>query len=109
MKALSHVAGATNCAVAVVHHSKKPAANDRGGPSSSDMRGASSILNASRHGRMVITMSAADADKLGGDKEERIFLLYRVRKDELLASRPQFQVVQAVERHASQRNRRRRW
>jgi hypothetical protein len=66
MKALSHVAGATNCAVAVVHHSKKPAANDRGGPSSSDMRGASSILNASRHGRMVITMSAADADKLGG-------------------------------------------
>jgi hypothetical protein len=76
MKALSHVAGATNCAVAVVHHSKKPAANDRGGPSSSDMRGASSIVNASRHGRMVITMSAADADKMGVDKEKRAYYFY---------------------------------
>jgi hypothetical protein len=76
MKALANVAGQTNAAIAVVHHSKKPSANDRSGPSSSDMRGASSIVNASRHGRLVIVMSASDADKFGVPAEQRFYYFH---------------------------------
>jgi hypothetical protein len=71
MKALAAVAVATKSSIELVHHSKKPPANDRGEPSSSDMRGASSITNSSRHGRLVLTMSAADANKMGVEKDKR--------------------------------------
>ena len=73
MNALAGVFGETEAACALVHHAKKPAANDRGGPSAADIRGASAIVNSSRHGRLVNTMSAADADKLAVPEEERYF------------------------------------
>jgi hypothetical protein len=71
MKALATVFAETAVACALVHHAKKPSANDRGGPSAGDIRGASAIVNSARHGRLVNTMSAADADKLGVPDEER--------------------------------------
>jgi hypothetical protein len=73
MQTLTGVVAATDIAMAIVHHAKKPAANDRGGPSAGDIRGASAIVNSARHGRLVNTMSASDADKLGVPEEERYF------------------------------------
>jgi RecA-family ATPase len=44
MQALTGVVAATNVALSLVHHAKKPAANDRGGPSAADIRGASAPI-----------------------------------------------------------------
>ena len=73
MSALVSVATETKVAVALVHHAKKPSANDRGGPSAGDIRGAGAIVNSARHGRLVNTMSAVEADKLGVPEDERFF------------------------------------
>lgn len=73
MKALVSVFLETKTAGALVHHAKKPSANDRSGPSAADIRGASAIVNSSRHGRLVNTMTAADAEKLGVPDGERHF------------------------------------
>jgi hypothetical protein len=62
MNALAVVVADTGAACALVHHAKQPAADDRGGPSAADIRGASAIVNSVRHGRLVNTMSVADAD-----------------------------------------------
>ncbi|MGZ6673838.1 MAG: AAA family ATPase, partial [Solirubrobacteraceae bacterium] len=71
MGALKDLAQETQVAIALVHHAKKPNANDRGGPSAADIRGAGAIVNSARYGRTVNTMSAVDADKLGVDEEAR--------------------------------------
>ncbi len=73
MNAVVSIAQETNAAVAIVHHAKKPSANDRGGPSAGDIRGAGAIVNSARHGRLVNTMTAAEAEKLDVDEGERFF------------------------------------
>lgn len=73
MSAIVSIAQDTNVAFAIVHHAKKPSANDRGGPSAGDIRGAGAIVNSARHGRLVNSMTSAEADKLGVDEQERLF------------------------------------
>lgn len=73
MSALISVFSETQAACALVHHAKKPSAQDRGGPTAGDIRGAGAIVNSARHGRLVNTMSAAEADRHGVDEAERFF------------------------------------
>lgn len=71
MKALAGAVNETNVACAIVHHAKKPNADSRAAPSAGDIRGAGAIVNSARSGRVVNTMTQAQADKLGIDERDR--------------------------------------
>lgn len=73
MRILSGVAEETDCAVELAHHFRKANGQE---PSADDVRGASSIIGACRSVRLLVQMSAEEAEAFGLEKEERKKYVY---------------------------------
>jgi hypothetical protein len=72
VKAFSRVAQLAECAVMLVHHSRKRAGGETIDPGDADMaRGASSLVAAVRVAHALSTMSKKDAEALGVEAERR--------------------------------------
>jgi hypothetical protein len=67
-KAWARVAEEAQCAIGIVHHTRKPNGQ---AITVDDARGASALLAAARHGRTLEVMSAADADQWGIERDLR--------------------------------------
>ena len=67
-KSFAHIADAANCAIMIVHHSKKTGGNDA---TVDDSRGASALLAAARTARVLNTMTKTEAEQLGVDETQR--------------------------------------
>ncbi len=67
-KALAHIADAADCAIMIVHHSKKTGGNEA---TVDDSRGASALLAATRTARTLNTMNKTEAELLGVDMADR--------------------------------------
>lgn len=67
-KALAHIADAADCAIMIVHHSKKTGGNEA---TVDDSRGASALLAATRTARVLNTMQKTEAELLGVDVVDR--------------------------------------
>jgi hypothetical protein len=76
IKRLARIAENTNCAVEILHHTRKAPPNDSSEPSIDDARGASSFGGAVRVGRVLRRMTREEAEKAGVDKHERYFRAY---------------------------------
>jgi hypothetical protein len=73
IKRLARIAENTNCAVELLHHTRKGSLNDSGEPSIDDARGASSFGGAVRVGRVLRRMTKQDAGKAEVDNHEQFF------------------------------------
>jgi AAA domain len=73
IKRLARIAENTNCAVELLHHTRKGPPNDNGEPSIDDARGASSFGGAVRVGRVLRRMIKKEAEKAGVDNHEQYF------------------------------------
>jgi hypothetical protein len=73
IKRLARIAENTNCAVEILHHTRKAPPNDSSEPSIDDARGASSFGGAVRVGRVLRRMTSDEAGKAGVDNHERFF------------------------------------
>jgi hypothetical protein len=69
VNALKRVAQETNCAVMIVHHSRKVA--NGGEKTVDDARGATALIAAARSARVINTMTSAEARTAGIDERER--------------------------------------
>jgi AAA domain len=76
IKRLARIAENTNCAVELLHHTRKGPANDSAEPSIDDARGASSFGGAVRVGRVLRRMTKKEAEKAGVDNPEQYFRAY---------------------------------
>jgi RecA-family ATPase len=65
------VAQEGNCAVSLVHHTRKPPAGSNSGQDANDARGASALVAAARSVRVAATMTDADAKTYGIPNESR--------------------------------------
>ena len=70
IREFARIANVTDCAVEIVHHTRKPAPGQEE-LSVMDSRGAVAIINAVRSARVLNTMSKAEADKAGVDEVDR--------------------------------------
>jgi hypothetical protein len=68
VKTFARIATETNCAVMLVHHSRKTNGNEQ---TVEDGRGASALLAAVRSGRSINTMTKTEAENAGIDAKER--------------------------------------
>jgi len=68
VKTFARIAAETNCAVMLVHHSRKTNGNEQ---TVEDGRGASALLAAVRSGRSINTMTKTEAESAGIDAIER--------------------------------------
>jgi hypothetical protein len=75
VKALAGIAQETNCAMMLVHHTRKPNGNEG---SVDDARGASALINAARYARVLNPMTADEASRLGVAPEKRGFIFRSV-------------------------------
>lgn len=73
IKRLASIAENCDCAVELLHHTRKGPPNDSGEPSMDDARGASSFGGAIRVGRVLRRMTREEAEKAGVDHHERFF------------------------------------
>jgi RecA/RadA recombinase len=73
IKRLARIAENTNCAVEVLHHTRKASPNDSAEPSIDDARGASSFGGAVRVGRVLRRMTKKEAEKAGVQNHEQHF------------------------------------
>tara|TARA_B110000046_G_scaffold73521_1_gene81378 strand:- start:587 stop:2488 length:1902 start_codon:yes stop_codon:yes gene_type:complete len=69
VKAWSMIADKANCAIELVHHTRKAQPNSRGG-SFDDARGASALTDAARHVRRLMRMSPDEARTAGIDENQ---------------------------------------
>jgi hypothetical protein len=67
---LARIANVTDCAIEIVHHTRKPAPGQEE-LSVVDSRGAVAIINAVRSARVLNTMSRTEAEKIGIDDVDR--------------------------------------
>ena len=67
IREFARIANVTDCAVEIVHHTRKPAPGQEE-LGVMDSRGAVAIINAVRSARVLNTMSKAEADKAGVDR-----------------------------------------
>jgi hypothetical protein len=65
------VAKACNCAIDLVHHTRKPSKESSNALTADDIRGASSIVYSVRSARILSPMMAAEAEKYGVEGEDR--------------------------------------
>jgi hypothetical protein len=79
IKRLARIAENTNCAVEILHHTRKVPPNDSSEPSIDDARGASSFGGAVRVGRVLRRMTSDEAAKAGLDNHERFFRAHLAR------------------------------
>ena len=70
IREFARIANVTECAVEIVHHTRKPAPGQEE-LGVLDSRGAGAIINAVRSARVLNTMSKAEADKVGVDEVDR--------------------------------------
>ena len=70
IREFARIANVTECAVEIVHHTRKPAPGQEE-LGVLDSRGAGAIIDAVRSARVLNTMSKADADKVGVDEVDR--------------------------------------
>ena len=70
IREFARIANVTDCAVEIVHHTRKPAPGQEE-LGVMDSRGAVAIINAVRSARVLNTMSKAEADKAGVDEVDR--------------------------------------
>jgi AAA domain/Bifunctional DNA primase/polymerase, N-terminal len=70
VREFARIANVTDCAIEIVHHTRKPAPGQEE-LSVIDSRGAGAIINAVRSARVLNTMSRAEADKAGIDDVDR--------------------------------------
>ncbi len=70
-KALSRIAQDLNCAIMLVHHTRKP--NGEAGGGADDTRGASALVNAARYVRVLSPMTGSEAEKANVDPDRRGF------------------------------------
>jgi RecA-family ATPase len=70
IREFARIANVTDCAVEIVHHTRKPAPGQEE-LSVIDSRGAGAIINAVRSARVLNTMSKGEADKVRLDDVER--------------------------------------
>ena len=68
VKTLGHIAGAANCAIECVHHTRK---NNGGEISAEDSRGAIALVAAARSVRVLNRMSENETDKAGVAAQDR--------------------------------------
>jgi hypothetical protein len=73
IKRLARIAENCNCAVELLHHTRKGPPTDNGEPSIDHARGASSFGGAIRVGRVLGRMTREEAEKAGVDHHERFF------------------------------------
>jgi hypothetical protein len=70
VREFSRIADATDCAIDIVHHTRKPAAGQEEF-SVMDSRGAGAIVDAVRSARVLNVMSKSEADRAGIDEVDR--------------------------------------
>ena len=70
IREFARIANVTECAVEIVHHTRKPAPGQEE-LGVLDSRGAGAIIDAVRSARVLNPMSKADADKVGVDEVDR--------------------------------------
>ncbi len=73
IKRLARIAENTNCAVEILHHTRKAPPNDSSEPSIDDARGASSFGGAVRVGRVLRRMTSDEAAKAGSRQSRAVF------------------------------------
>jgi RecA-family ATPase len=79
IKRLARVAENTNCAVELLHHTRKGPPNDSAEPSIDDARGASSFGGAVRVGRVLRRMTRDEGAKAGIENHEQFFRAHLVK------------------------------
>ena len=67
----NRIAKSCNCALEIVHHTRKAGKGDDNGMTTDDIRGAGSIVYVPRSGRLLHPMSASEAEKYGISPEDR--------------------------------------
>jgi len=66
------IAKRCGCAIDINHHPRKPGAGQENGMTVDDVRGASSIIQSARSGRLLHQMTLAEAEKYGIEPEGRL-------------------------------------
>jgi len=85
MRALrQHIAVPCNCAVELIHHTRKMGKDSDRELAVDDIRGASSIINAARSGRILHPMTPSDAEQYGieGDDRPSYFRVERAKTNQ---------------------------
>ena len=92
------IAQPCNCAVEIVHHTRKAGKGDDSALVADDMRGASTIVYSPRSGRLLHPMSMAEAEKYGVEGEERLSYIRLDRAKPNMAKRGTIYWLQLVVR-----------
>jgi hypothetical protein len=92
----TQVAKPCNCAVELVHHTRKSGKGDDSALVADDMRGASTIVYTPRSGRLMHPMSGAEAEKYGVDGEDRLSYVRLERAKPNMAKRGTIYWVQLI-------------